>query len=129
VKYLVPQDILVLHARIIDQTGGFHGLRDTNLLASLAERPKATFGGKEMYPSVFKKAAAYVESLVRYHVFVDGNKRTSIAAAARFLFLNRFELTATNKAVESFVLSVAEDRLSIDKIALWLKQNSRKAKT
>lgn len=126
-KYLTPQDILVIHARIIDAIGGSHGIRDTGLLASLAERPKASFGGKEMYSGILEKAAVYLESLVHYHVFVDGNKRTSIAAAARFLFLNGYSLQANNKQIESFVLKAAKEKLQVETITVWLKKHTTKA--
>lgn len=125
-KYLTPQDILVIHARIIDETGGSHGIRDTGLLISLSERPKTSFGGKEMYPGIFEKTAVYLESLVEYHVFIDGNKRTSIAAAARFLFLNGYALRAGNKEVERFVLGVAKEKLNLETIAAWFQGHTAK---
>jgi hypothetical protein len=46
--------------------------------------PQATFDGKDLYPTVFDKAAALLESLVRNHPFVDGNKRVGITATALF---------------------------------------------
>jgi len=128
VKYLTAEDILIIHARIIDATTGSHGIRDVGLLASLVERPKAKFGGKEQYKGIFNKSAVYLDSLTRYHVFVDGNKRTAITASARFLFLNGFELTATNKEVERFVLKATIDKLDIEIISKWFKVRSRKIK-
>jgi len=125
-KYLTPQVILVIHAEIINETGGAHGVRDVGLLISLSERPRTAFGGKEVYKTVFDKAAAYLESLARYHVFVDGNKRTGIAISARFLFLNGFELIASNKEVEVFTLRAATQRLDISVMANWLTRHSRK---
>lgn len=125
-KYLTPQDILVIHARIIDETGGSHGIRDTGLLISLAQRSKTSFGGKEMYPGIFEKAAVYLESLISYHVFIDGNKRTGITAASRFLFLNGYALHASNKQVENFVLRVVQEKFSIPTIALWLTKHTKK---
>ncbi|MBI3305432.1 type II toxin-antitoxin system death-on-curing family toxin [Candidatus Parcubacteria bacterium] len=79
-NYLTGEEILAIHSEIIDQTGGLHGVRDAGLLASILERPKTAFGGKEMHRGLFKKAAVYMEGLARYHVFTDGNKRTAIAA-------------------------------------------------
>ena len=125
-RYLTPQDILAIHAKIIDKTGGSHGVRDLGLLISLSERPKTSFENTELYKSVFEKAAAYFESLVHYHVFVDGNKRTSIVVSARFLFLSGFILVASNEEVEKFVLRVAVEKLSIEKIVAWFKRYSRK---
>lgn len=124
--YLTAEEILVIHARLIDETGGAHGVREVGLLISIVERPKGRFGGKELYAGVFKKAAVYLEALANYHLFVDGNKRTSITTAARFLYLNSYELTAFNKEVENFVLRVVEKKLDIATIADWLRKHTKK---
>ncbi|MBA3789547.1 type II toxin-antitoxin system death-on-curing family toxin [Patescibacteria group bacterium] len=126
IRYLSAESILVLHSELIDATGGSHGVRDAHLLASLAEKPRAVFTRKDLYQGIFIKAAVYLESVVNYHVFIDGNKRTGITACARFLFLNGYELTATNRAVVQFVLRVAIDTREIKTIAVWLKSHSRK---
>lgn len=123
-RYLRAQEILVLHARIIDETGGLHGVRDVGLLASLCERPKSALGGREMYEGIFEKGATYVESLATYHVFVDGNKRTALAATARFLFLNGYAFSASNTGVEKFILGVSVKKTSLQQVAHWLKRHS-----
>ncbi|OHA09482.1 MAG: hypothetical protein A3B37_02150 [Candidatus Sungbacteria bacterium RIFCSPLOWO2_01_FULL_59_16] len=128
VKYLTAQDILILHVRAIDETGGLHGVREVALLASAAERPKMRFGRKELYPGVFGKAAAYFDSVARHHVFVDGNKRTAVLAAARFLFLNGDELTAANGEVEKFALAVATGKIDMSKSARWFRRHTKKSK-
>ncbi|OGG48631.1 hypothetical protein A3G63_00435 [Candidatus Kaiserbacteria bacterium RIFCSPLOWO2_12_FULL_52_8] len=128
IRYLTAESILVIHSEVIDATGGSHGVRDPHLLAAAANKPRATFGGRDLYPDLFIKAAVYLEAVVNYHVFVDGNKRTGIAACARFLFVNGHVLTATNKAVETFVLSVTTDKIEAAVIATWLKSHSRNAK-
>lgn len=125
-KYLTGEEILVIHSEIIDETGGLHGIRDAGLLISIVARPKTAFGGRETYKTVFEKAAVYLESLAKYHIFVDGNKRTAIVAAARFLYLNNFEIRAANKNVESFVLKIISEKLEIKIIAKWLKKHSFK---
>lgn len=126
IRYLSGEEALVIHARLIDATGGSHGVRNTHLLASMLERPKMQFGGKDLYPTLFDKAAAYFESCAMHHAFVDGNKRTAIALAARFLFLNGYDLSARNKTLEAFVLRAVTKRLPLPVIALWLKQHSKK---
>ena len=125
-KYLTAEEVLVIHSELIDQTGGLHGVRDVGLLISAAQRPKTGFSGRELYKGVFEKAAAYFESFAKYHVFLDGNKRTALAASARFLFLNGYELTASNVAVEKFTLRVVVRRLNIKIIAAWLTRHARK---
>ena len=125
-EYLSAEEILVLHSEIIDATGGSHGVRDVHLLAAIADKPRATFGGEDLYPHLFTKAAVYLESIVNYHVFIDGNKRTGFMACARFLFKNEYDVVALNTAVERFVLSVAKDKPDIKTIAAWLKKHSKK---
>src|SRR3989344_296212 len=125
-QYLSAETILVLHSEVIDATGGLHGVRDVGLLAAIVDKPKATFGGNDLYPGVFTKAAVYLESIVQYHVFIDGNKRTCITACARVLYQNRRNLSATNKEVESFVLSVAAEKTEMPIIIAWLKKHTKK---
>jgi len=124
VTYLTPEQILFLHARLIEETGGSHGVRDVGLLESAAARPQTTFAGQDLYPDLFAKAAALMESLIRNHPFIDGNKRTGIAAAALFLRHNGHRLTATNQELETFTLYVAESGPDLSEIATWLETHS-----
>lgn len=123
-NYLTVEQVLFLHARLIEETGGSHGVRDVALLESAVARPRATFGGKDLYPDLFSKAAALMDSLIRNHPFIDGNKRTGIAAAALFLRQNGRRLTATNPELEAFTLDVAESTPEISEIATWLETHS-----
>ena len=125
-RYLSGEEILVIHAKIIDETGGAHGIRDIGLFLSIIKKPETTFDGKELYGGVFKKAVVYFESLAKYHVFIDGNKRTAIGATARFLFINGYEFIATNKEVEDFTLKVVSSKIDLENIAEWFRKNTRK---
>ncbi len=127
-NYLSPEQVLFLHARLIEETGGDHGLRDLALLESAVSRPRATFGGQDLYPDLFAKAAALMDSLLRNHPFVDGNKRTEIAAAALFLVQNGHRLTATNTQVEAFVRHAVEAEPDVAEIAGWLQAHSTSVK-
>ena len=123
-NYLSPEQNLFLHARLVEETGGSHGLRDINLLLSALGRPQATFDSEELYPDVFSKAAALVDSLIRDHPFLDANKRTGVASAGLFLILNGYYLTASNPELESFALAIAQSLESIEEIAEWMRDHS-----
>lgn len=123
-NYLTAEQVLFLHARLIEETGGSHGVRDVALLESAVARPQATFDGVDLYPDLFYKAAALMDSLIRNHPFIDGNKRTGIAAAALFLRQNSRYLTATNSELEAFTLYVTESRPDVSEIAAWLETHS-----
>ena len=119
--FLTVQQILFIHARLIDTTGGEHGLRDLGLLESAAARPQASFSGEEMDPDLVQKAAALMESLALNHPFVDGNKRTAITSAALFLQQNGRLLQTTNEELERFTLRVVNERPSLAEIASWFQ--------
>ena len=122
--FLTVQQILFIHARLIDTTGGEHGLRDLGLLESAASCSQATFDGKELYPDLFQKAAALTESLAQNHPFVDGNKRTAIMVASLFLHQNGRRLQTTNEELERFMLLVVNERPSLDDIAAWFLKHT-----
>jgi len=69
------------HELIITETGGLPGFREATLLHAAVARPFATFGGEELYPTDFEKAAALFHSLIKSHPFMDGTKRTAFATA------------------------------------------------
>jgi death-on-curing protein len=125
-RYLSAEEILALHDLLIEQIGGSLGVREENLLQSIAERPKAAFGGMKQFPTVFLKAAAYLEAIATYHVFIDGNKRTSVMAAETFLRANGFEIAVFNiEEAEQFILAAAQKQKTIKEIATWLEKNSK----
>jgi death on curing protein len=122
--YLSAEQVLFLHARLIVETGGSHGVRDIHLLLSAVGRPQASFENQDLYPDLFTKAAALMDSLVRNHPFVDGNKRTGIAAAALFLRKNGYRLVATQTDLQRFTLSVVQSQHSIHEISAWLHSHA-----
>jgi death-on-curing protein len=124
--YLSAEQVLFIHSRLIDRTGGSHGVRDIGLLQSAVERPKATFKGKDLYKDVFHKAAALMESLTNNHPFIDGNKRTSITSSSLFLQFNGYILNTSQKNLEKFTLQMATDKTSLQDAVAWFKKNSDK---
>jgi death on curing protein len=123
-NYLTVEQVLFIHMRLIAETGGGPGLRDLALLESAVARPQATFSGEDLYPDLFAKAAALLDSLIRNHRFVDGNKRVGITATGLFLRRNGQRLTASNADLEQFTLQVARSELAVEEIAVWLHSHS-----
>jgi death-on-curing protein len=54
-RYLTLKEILELHRRIVEQSGGLKGIRDAGLLESALAQPLMTFGGEELYPTISKR--------------------------------------------------------------------------
>ena len=91
IQYLSLSQVLFLHQRLIEQSGGTSGTRDQNALESALAQPKMTFEGKELYLTLAEKAAALCYSLISNHPFVDGNKRIGHAVMEVFLVINGYE--------------------------------------
>ena len=127
-NYLTPEQVLFIHSRLITETGGSHGLRDLALLESAVARPRATFDSKELYPDLFTKAAALMDSLINNHPFLDGNKRTGITATGLFFRINGWKLTASSKELVACTMRVAVEGLEIDELANWLRAKTIKSK-
>jgi death-on-curing protein len=124
-RYLSAIAIVAIHDRVIEETRGLLGVRDEHLLLSIAERPRASFSETEQFESTFEKAAALLEAIATYHVFLDGNKRTAITAASIFLQANGYTVTLDTDETETFILTVAQKGSDIQSIAAWLKERSR----
>lgn len=125
-KYLTPEQVLFIHYRLIEETGGRHGIRDLTLLQSALARPMATFDNNDLYPDLFAKAVSLMHSLIKNHPFTDGNKRTAIAAASIFLLRNNYSLKASNKELEGFTLKAASENVELQEMTYWFKRHSTK---
>lgn len=114
-----------MHAVAVEEFGGSPGIRDRRLLESALGRPLATFGGRNLYDTPFKRAAALAESLVLNHGFVDGNKRTAMYAMAAWLEREGYVIEAARGVLRDLALLIASHELSTEQVVAWLEQRSR----
>lgn len=122
--YLSEADVLRMHELALERFGGSGGVRDRGGLDSAVHQPMASFGGEDLYPTVFAKAAALGYSLIRNHPFVDGNKRVGLMAMGLFLEVNGHTLLATNEEAYAYTLSIATGELNRAEAARWLEEHS-----
>ena len=113
-------ELLAIHEKVIEKTGGNKGVLNFDNLKASVSRPFATFGDKELFPDLTAKIAAQVHAISSYHPFVDGNKRTALVAADVCLRLNGYHLTSSDE-VESFFWSIARGEQSVKDIEAWIK--------
>lgn len=124
-NFLDFEEVLAIHDRMLEVGGGGQGIRDFTLLHSAMERSKASFGGRDLYPTIFLKAAALMHSLVNNHAFADANKRTAFGCTVRFLQDNGFEFHARKREIIQLTMDVEAKKLNLDEIASWLKKHTR----
>jgi len=89
---------------------------------SALARPQNLLAYGEPAPDLASLAAAYAYGIARNHPFVDGNKRTALVAARTFLILNGVDLEATQDDKVLAFLSLAEDAISEEELANWIRQ-------
>lgn len=121
---IIKEDILILHRKSIEDFGGAHGVRDMGLLESAIARPFQTFGGEQLYPTLFEKAAALGQSLIVNHPFCDGNKRTGMLAMASLIISSKRRFTASSDKLYNFIINISTGTISFEEIVEWLKENT-----
>ncbi|CAG0969855.1 Toxin Doc [Myxococcaceae bacterium] len=122
-RYLGLAQVVELHQRIVETTGGAPGIRDLGALESALAQPKAAFAGRDLHRTLAEKAAALGFSLAKNHPFVDGNKRVAHAAMETFLVLNGREVQASVDEQERLMLELASGEISRDELAAWLRNH------
>lgn len=122
-KWISIEEVLLMHVRVIDATGGAHGILNIGAVYSAIQRPMAAFGGESLFPSIFDKVAALVHSIIAFHPFTDGNKRTAFLAGDAVLRLNGLCM-APPEVVSPFFWSIARGEQDVAQIAAWLTQHT-----
>lgn len=127
-RHLTVAAVKAIHREVLAAHGGGRGIRDGGLLESAVVAPQATMMGQPLITDAIEIAAAYLFYLCRNHPFVDGNKRTALAACLVFLETN--DLLPNQKlptdAWEEFVLDLAASRLDRDATTQRLRSLLRK---
>ncbi|TSD62555.1 type II toxin-antitoxin system death-on-curing family toxin [Aeromicrobium piscarium] len=96
-------------------------VRDLGLLDSAAYRPRTSLYGEDAYEGVHLKAAVLLESIVRNHPLVDGNKRLGWLATVVFLGVNGCDVDAPDDPAYDMVIGVAEGRVAAEASADLLR--------
>lgn len=118
--YLTLAEIEAIHADQIERYGGSPGLRDPGQLEAALYRPQTGY-----YADLIAEAAALWESLSQNHPFVDGNKRTALAAAYTFLAINGVRMTADADALWAFLdRHYSDGTFGFEILDAWLRKNT-----
>jgi death-on-curing protein len=117
---LTKKQILMLHAQLIQETGGSDGLRDEGLLDSALEAPFQSYDNQDLFPTTQAKAARLGYGLIKNHAMVDGNKRIGTHAMLVFLALNGVELEYTQEELYEEILGVAAGEIEYEQLLKWI---------
>ena len=119
---MIPISLVIkIHDLAIVKHGGLNGVRDESGLMSAIERPFSGFGDTEFYPSPEEKAAAIIESIVKNHPFMDGNKRTGFILMVHILNEYQKDINAPEDEIYDFVINIAASHWDYDQILSWIQ--------
>lgn len=109
-EFLTPAIIEQLHADSLALFGGSEGVRDRGLVESaLASARNTLLYGRG---DLFDIAATYAFHIAEAQAYLDGNKRTAVAAALTFLKGNAVVLRIDDLMVYDAMIAIAEKRMS-----------------
>jgi len=109
-RFLTYDEVLYLHDDQLARYGGLAGIRDDRQLRSACAMPEAGFGDEYLHKGLFEMAAAYAFHIAEGQAFVDGNKRTGLAAAVGFLYLNGVHLMEPPEVLAVLMLELSEHK-------------------
>ncbi len=121
VFYLSYEDIIQIHADVVDDSGGGTGVRLEAGIHSAIVAPRVVYYGAELYPTIAEKGAIICFELVTQHPFVDGNKRVGHSAMAHFLFMNGYIIDANDEEQEEIILALAAGEIDKETFTNWVK--------
>jgi len=111
-NYFDIEHAIAVHDRIIERSGGLHGIRDQGVLESVLDHMQNDW----YYPSFESKLTHLFFSVNKLHAFTDGNKRSGILLSAFFLEINGFEhcIKLFVQEMENIAVWVADGAVSKD---------------
>jgi len=124
--FLTLKDILFIHEQEIQKAGGDPGVRDEQTIQACVDAPRSTFDS-DYLNDLFEMAASYIVCITIRHPFVDGNKRTALASALTFLYLNGYVVEESyDLELAHLILDFLSKEKSKEDLAMHLKQNAIK---
>src|SRR5260221_11156540 len=119
-SFLTVAQVARLHEKLINRFGGSHVLRERLLFESgFIQSPNVYYYSQG---DLFDIAAAYAYHISEAQAFLDGNKRTGMAAALIFLQGNGIAIPSQTDRLYEAIIAVAEKRIGKIQLAELLRE-------
>ena len=123
--WISAEDVILIHSRVIEGSGGLDGLRDRDGLEAAVSAPMQTFDGKELYPTDLEKIARLGFGLASNHAFVDGNKRIGAMMTQLLLKWNGYDLTLHSGELADMFIAIADGTAKEKDLLDWISRHLR----
>lgn len=111
-----------LQSDIIDKIGGLKGFNKNQL--GYLQSALQHIQNDDLYPNLSDKTAHLIFACVKFHPFLDGNKRSAIYLSQAFLALN--DVVTSEEyfiKMEEIVLKIAENALDKKELKNFLEED------
>lgn len=123
--WISAEDVILIHSRVIEGSGGLDGLRDRDGLEAAVSAPMQTFDGKELYPTDLEKIARLGFGLASNHAFVDGNKRIGAMMTQLLLKWNGYDLALRSGELADMFIAIADGTAKEKDLLDWISRHLR----
>ena len=119
--WVTTEDVILIHSRIIQGSGGLDGLRDRAGLEAAIAAPLQSFGGQDLFPSTVQKIARLGYGLAANHAFIDGNKRIGAMMTQLLLKWNGYHLRLQSGELADMFIGIADGKANEDMLLSWIQ--------
>lgn len=121
--WVKTEDVIFIHRRIIQLTGGIDGLRDRAGLEAAIAAPLQSFAGQDFFPSDVEKIARLGYGLAANHAFLDGNKRIGAMMTQLLLKWNGYQLKLRQGELADMFISIADGNSGEEELLAWIQNH------
>ena len=118
--YLSAMDSVSLNQQILQEEHQESTVRDAGLLEGAVMRPQMAAHYEEA--DLIAQAALLIQGIALAHAFVDGNKRTALAAGTVFLDLNGVFIECAPTEFGQQILGVVERTHTLVAFTAWMRE-------
>ena len=119
--WITADDVIQIHSRVIQRSGGMDGLRDRAGLEAAISAPMQSFGGQDLYPTTVEKIARLGYGLASNHAFVDGNKRIGAMMTQLLLKWNGFQMSLRSGELADMFIAIADGSAEESDLLVWIQ--------
>lgn len=121
--WVSTEDVIAIHSRIIEITGGMDGVRDYAGLEAAIASPLQSFEGQDLFPEPIDKIARIGYGLAANHAFLDGNKRIGAMVVQLLLKWNEYKILLQNGELADTFIAIADGAIKEKELSDWIRQH------
>lgn len=119
--WITVEDVILIHSRVIQCSGGLDGLRDKSGLEAVVAAPLQSFDGHDLFPTVIEKIARLGYGLAANHAFIDGNKRIGAMLMQLLLEWNGYHMELQSGELADMFIAVADGDADSTTLLDWIR--------